>query len=1025
MKLHFLHLSDIHLRPTQAENPVMLHLDKIAEAVSELVTDSVGCFVIISGDIAYSGIGQEYAQAQVFLTKLIFELRKTFKESPIHVILVPGNHDCDFSTENQTRAILLDHINEEESIDESIISNCTLHQKDFFDFVNSLNYGNEPREGSKPWIFCRKDFDIDGKKLVFNLFNSSWCSRLEEQPGKLIIPTSIMKEIGEAEATSNLVLSVIHHRQNWFEPANARKFFGRIEETSDIVITGHEHFAAAYTKKKISGEANGYIEGGVLQGTDDENQSSFNVVVVDIDQEKQRHIIFRWDEAKRCYSQYQASPLISFLRNEKRLKDNFPLTEEFSSLLEDPGANFTHPMKDPIRLRDLFIYPNLRAISRKKGDAQDKVIEGDEILKYILDNHKVLIIGSEKTGKTALAKILFGDLHEKVKLPLLVEGDKFTSSKEKSWMKVLRDSVSKTYRGNIKEVYWQKSKTRGVLIIDDYEKVKLSKPAREKLLTGLVDRFESVVLMGSDEVRFEQIADYDRSFQIMWEFQHMEILPFGHVLRDRLIQKWYYLGRSETEDPDAIYIKSVHVKGLVDNILGKNLVPAIPIFILIILQSLEVSATVNPNVGSYGYLYEVLVTVRLAKHFRDPMKLDLAYTYLEELAYKLFVEKLHMVDDQQAMRWHSQYCSEYHMSFSYESIRDRLKKSGLLDYSNGHISFKYNYLYCFFVARYLCNHIDEPEVLAIVEDLSERLYHEESANIVMFLCHLSKDTRIMQNVLKTADQLFSERPICDLDKHVRFLNELGADIPSPVLEDPAPKKSREKILEHMDQIEKREGCEIEEESEAVIDTASEINSAFKTIRILGQILRNFGARLKGDFKLRVANTCFSLGLRALSELFTTLEKNREELAAGIVQAIERKSPQLDIKTKEENANMFFFALTEVLTLATIKYMSDSVGMEDLSETFEKWVESDRTISRRIIGLSIELDHYQHFPQNKAIALAEELHRNYFSLSLVRHLVWMYFYIFPCNYKIRQSVCNKLGIHLRGSSFLDPRLKKLK
>ena len=74
-------------------------------------------FLVVSGDIAYSGKVEEYEQAMNFFDKVVRLIRE-YCNKKIEIILTPGNHDCDFSVNKGVRDIIvkgvdLDNINDE------------------------------------------------------------------------------------------------------------------------------------------------------------------------------------------------------------------------------------------------------------------------------------------------------------------------------------------------------------------------------------------------------------------------------------------------------------------------------------------------------------------------------------------------------------------------------------------------------------------------------------------------------------------------------------------------------------------------------------------------------------------------------------------------------------------------------------------------------------------------------------------------------------------------------------------------
>jgi len=98
MRIIFLHLSDLHLKNAEGANPI-----KIQAAVQSLsvLGRFDGAVIIISGDIAATGSGNEYKIAAIFLGRFIDEIKKKYNISTknMKILLVPGNHDIDYGGE--------------------------------------------------------------------------------------------------------------------------------------------------------------------------------------------------------------------------------------------------------------------------------------------------------------------------------------------------------------------------------------------------------------------------------------------------------------------------------------------------------------------------------------------------------------------------------------------------------------------------------------------------------------------------------------------------------------------------------------------------------------------------------------------------------------------------------------------------------------------------------------------------------------------------------------------------------------
>jgi predicted MPP superfamily phosphohydrolase len=232
--------------------------------MSDIDTGIEGCIVVITGDIAYSGQVNQYNHAEQFLNDLKSCLIKTVGVSEIHFVLVPGNHDCDFSTPNQVRDILISTLAKGgvETVSNELATQSLAVQANYWQFASRIT-GNAVKNPPNDQLCHIEQIKVGGKTISFNAYNTAWMSQLHDLQGGLHFP---YKVIPDEDATSDLVVSLFHHPYNWLESVNARAFRTSIERNSDLILTGHEHEFDQYVKtNRVSGETNEYIEGAVLR----------------------------------------------------------------------------------------------------------------------------------------------------------------------------------------------------------------------------------------------------------------------------------------------------------------------------------------------------------------------------------------------------------------------------------------------------------------------------------------------------------------------------------------------------------------------------------------------------------------------------------------------------------------------------------------------------------------------------------------------------------------------------------------
>lgn len=1030
MKLLFLHLSDIHFQGTKSGNPVLLRTEQIAGAVGSLLVKPEVCFVVVSGDIALSGKAKEYVFAEQFFNDLSEKLKVRLHPSQTHLIVIPGNHDCNFEHQTSLREIVLQDVSRRQ-FDSLVIETCVQVQSDFWDFVSKIHQNSQLKKPEakayRTWSITVKDVTVQ-----FNLLNTALLSRVNEQQGSLLFPLEVVQPLTIAKDPPQVVVSMLHHPYNWLEASNAREVRRFLESCSDIVFTGHEHEPDSFIVVRRPREEIEYLEGAVLQDYNDSHISGFNIALIDISKSTQCIYHFYWKKNIR-YEQ-EAPPIeLPFLRNALRLRNQYVLNQKFEEELSDPGANYTHSAKETITLDDIFIYPDLRLLTNYNDKSPTPKLVSENIPAFISNTKHVLLLGPDKSGKSTIAKVLFQDFRKRGLIPLFLSGGALRRADEDSVLKTIQKAFEDQYSTPDFTAYSQLNLSVRAIIIDDFQNIPLNSRGRDRIVRTLEDFFYLVVLFGDDLARFDDLVDRKADDLHLWRYTACEILPLGNLKRSDLIKKWFFLGRVLTHDEHELLRQSQTAERLISELIGRFLTPSYPIFILVLLQQLEVRKPLNiaSSCSSHGFLYETLLTITLTQASKLKLDLDTQYTYLSELAFFFLKNSTKKLTRNQVFDWHLNFCKDHGRRLDFEEVLTNFTVAGVLSFRDNTISFKYPYLYYYFLGRYFGDHIEDEEVRTYIAKMASRLHHEESANVLLFLSYLSKSPLIIESIVKSAISLFSSIAECNIEKDTAFLGQILEDLPKLTLDGVHPEERRRRLLAQKDQNDLN-GPEPSQElipldevdtDERIADTLK-INVAFKTIQILGQILRNYPGSLKAAEKLRVTKETYSLGLRLLKFLVNALEKNKEDIVQFIISLIQERHPTWSEERIKKRAGDTLFNLTEAIVFIVMKHIADSTGDEALAVTFDELLHEATNPSYKFIDLPIRLFHFSQFPETEIINLYKDFGGKPFPAQLVRHNVWYFFYLFQARFDLVQSMCNRLGIKMHPALLHDQRPKIL-
>jgi predicted MPP superfamily phosphohydrolase len=444
-------LSDIHFVSNEAGNPILSRANLIASGLSAHLDmwNLAACVFAITGDIAQSALREEYAIATRFLNELHEAVSKALRCKVYHV-MVPGNHDCGLSGATSVRGQLLSHLTLE-TLDDEIFEAINQAQSNYRAFGENVQSRELlPLFSSRATSIAT--LDVGGRIIRFDKCNTAWCSKLKEQQGSLMFPVAeFPPDLPEGDA----VVAMLHHPLSWIENISARALRDQLSATADIVLTGHEHVPSRYTVVNEAGEQLEYSEGAVLQDRQDETLSGFNAILLDFRDSTQRSYKFELVNGR-----YDATVLPSraFKRAAARHRNAFARSASFAEYLRDPGDAYAHPRKKAIELADIYVVPELKPTFMTGGT--EKLEEASIAL--LLKEERLLILGQELTGKTALAKMLVAQLYDEGKTPVLVRGHEIGK------LEALRAAkFSEQYDGAALERYLQLPREQKALVIDD------------------------------------------------------------------------------------------------------------------------------------------------------------------------------------------------------------------------------------------------------------------------------------------------------------------------------------------------------------------------------------------------------------------------------------------------------------------------------------------------------------------------------------------------------------------------------
>jgi cob(I)alamin adenosyltransferase len=388
-------LSDLHFK--LGENSFLDKVNNLTDSIKNKMFEIKTLFILISGDLAYSGKKEEYILVKEMLDMVERNLKLYNNELIIEFIFTPGNHDCDFS-DDEVRDILIERVIKEPSkCSNQIVSSCTKVQENYLEFINRYSSAKMINSSLTNKLLTRYEYHLDKYTISFNSYNTAWMSRKNEIQSQLIFPHNLIEIDKILEDTSMVKISLFHHPYHWLEHQNIREFKNLLHESSDIIFTGHEHTPSASKTTDYYKNVNVlHIEAGTIQDSHDSKESKFNLLTMELDTGKKELFVYEWNK----------NDFENIVK--KKLEQNtiattkFNFKSEYEEKLNLLGIKTNHPRKDNVRLDDLFVYPHIKQLSLHSNISKNF----PQIFSEKLLNDEIrlnIIYGEDNSGKTILS----------------------------------------------------------------------------------------------------------------------------------------------------------------------------------------------------------------------------------------------------------------------------------------------------------------------------------------------------------------------------------------------------------------------------------------------------------------------------------------------------------------------------------------------------------------------------------------------------------------------------------------------
>ena len=738
MKIAIIHLSDFHIKEKEQFSP-----QKIAGMLSSLnVIGEVDDYLIIfSGDLSFSGKPNEYKSSRYLFGRMIAGIKEKNNNKFVDLYMVPGNHDLYFPPNPRDRKSI------QEGYDNGMIEHLLPIEISYLE--NYYKYSNA--NGIIPYdkLLNRRYRTFGNYKIQFNLINTAPFSTLEPNDKELhYFPSDKMPLLKKAD-DANLCITVMHHSYEWFN-WNCKSYLEKtIIDNSEMLFIGHDHREGT-SEVSIDNSIDTWVSSaGEMKFSKVNEVDSYNIIVIDTEENCFTGYIFTWDEKNKLYLHEKVVENRQIQNHTSKLA---PLPSFLKSIREDAfnsSSDFTK----------YFVFPKLVTDYTNKYGRYDEVKTVEELIETVLREKKVLISGASNAGKTTLLKYLFCSLVGR-KVPLFMSIDSHTRIKNNRFIKRL---FEEQYGDNavLFERFQQSEKDEKILIIDGWDSLD---PRQNKsgLIKQIEDSFGYVVFSVSSS-RGNIIDEIKETVNSQNSLCELHIKPFFSEKRNELIRN-ICVQKNAFNDEDIN-----NVNRLIDSLVQNNsgLFSLNPAFIIRYTNFFILSPYHDYAKGEavFSKIFEFELQqsiINLSKR----ADVDEIFISFEEIAGYMYSTRQDILKIEDLRLVIDTYNRTYGVSVNVKTILEIGIRAKIFkqDESMSIYFANKNHL-AYFIAKYLIRYAqNDPTSMEGIQYALKNICFGINSDIILFISYLLNSTQSIMSILSEAGTLLSPWDEVNLEK---------------------------------------------------------------------------------------------------------------------------------------------------------------------------------------------------------------------------------------------------------------------
>ena len=307
--ISWLHISDLHLRPTDKWSQDVVLESMCRNIMNQRDGGTTFDFVLVTGDIAFSGKAEEYAMADDFFKEL-----QSATGVPVHLIFcVAGNHDIDRTRQELCFRGARNELSSQIQVDELLAGGENLdtlltRQGNFRQFQDSA-FATQDRCPTQDGLGYVARVSVDDIKLAIIGLNSAWLAEggLDDH-GKLLIGErqviNALRLVQNCGDNPHIVIGMTHHPLRLLQEFDQAPLYTLFEEGFDFFHCGHLHEPTASLTGPVGAGCLTIAAGAAFQSRYFHN--SYSIVGLDLQHRLRTVRVYRYNHLSRSFYESDA-----------------------------------------------------------------------------------------------------------------------------------------------------------------------------------------------------------------------------------------------------------------------------------------------------------------------------------------------------------------------------------------------------------------------------------------------------------------------------------------------------------------------------------------------------------------------------------------------------------------------------------------------------------------------------------------------------------------------------------------------